>query len=254
MSKRFCAGAIILICIRFVTCLDANKTGLRTLAEVFRADERAWRLDDIPACMAPQAKGGYAGFTPNSPFILDLLRSRGQELENELLGAYDQLAAAFSRDDALLEPAHRAELYARKMQRDLRLDLWVKDLDRLRDFVDGIRKEWPSAASSSPRKPRMAEDRTASINALARRFEQDAPRLDSFGLYSGVELAALRASLAYAASPPGNETFAFAVAFRDLCYIKASTTDAAVIVRSLADVLTMQRSTRAALGGNVVSS
>ncbi|VDB86203.1 unnamed protein product [Peniophora sp. CBMAI 1063] len=238
----------------FVTCLDANKTGLRTLDHVFRADDLAWKLQNLPACMAPQVKGAYAGFSEGSPFILDLLRSRGQALENELLGVYDQSGLNFTRDDTLLEPAHRAELYARKMQRDLRLDLWVQDLDRLREFVDRIRKEWPSASSSSPRKPRSAEDRTASINALARRFEHDAPRLESFALYSAAELASLRASFAYAACPQGNETFAFAVAFSDLCRIKASADDAAVIVRSIADVLTMQRSTRAALGGNVVSS
>ena len=244
----------MLICARFVTCLDANKTGLRTLHTVWEADDLAWKRQNLPTCMAPRVKAAY-GFLENSPFILDLLRRRGKVLEDELLGAYRQLGLSFTRDDTLLEPARRAELFARRMQLDRKLDLWVNDLDRLRGFVDGIRKAWPAAAAAMFReRPRSAEDITASINALVKRFELDAPRLDSFALYSAAELAALRASLVYATCKQDNEKFAYAVAFRDLCRIKASATDAAVIVRSLADVLTMQRSTRAALGGNVVGS
>ena len=113
----------MLIRVRFVTCLDANKTGLRTLHTVWDADDFAWKRQDLPACMAPRLKGAYAGFIENSPFILDLLRRRGKVLEDELLGAYRQLGSSFTRDDTLLEPAHRAERFARQIQRDLKLDL-----------------------------------------------------------------------------------------------------------------------------------
>ncbi|KAI0033844.1 RNA dependent RNA polymerase-domain-containing protein [Vararia minispora EC-137] len=233
----------------FTTCLDANKTGLRVISDIFRADSRKWDVNNIPSCLQPvknqytASTGQYPRRQVPGPFVLESIRSAGVILNDELLGVYENLGPPRVLDADLLVPAMAAYTFAKRMRQEQGFNLWNCELRDLRAFVKECRDGWPGVAS--PKKGLPADDRDASIKELAVRFDSDAPDLSVFAL---VDARALRASLAYETCYPGNENFAFAVAFRDLCELKAKARgDAKPIVKELAETLTMGKSTRLAL-------
>ncbi|KAI0027325.1 hypothetical protein K488DRAFT_91008 [Vararia minispora EC-137] len=150
---------------------------------------------------------------------------------------YENLGPPRVLDADLLVPAMDAYTFTKRMHQEQGFDLWNCKLHDLRAFVKECRDGWPGVAS--PKKGLPVDDCDASIKELAVRFDSDVPDLSVFALVD------MRASLAYETCYPGNENFAFAVAFRDLCKLKAMARgDAKPIVKELAETLTMGKSTR----------
>jgi RNA-dependent RNA polymerase len=243
---------VVRLATMFTTCLDANKTGLRVNTSVFTRDSRSWDIANLPSCLTPVAKrqytaspGPYPRREVQSPFVLESIRAAGLMLRDELLCEYDRVGLNRPLDPDLLAPIQDAQAFATKMRRDHSLANWDSELLALRVFVQKCRDGWFGAAS--PRKGQPANERETSIKSLAVRFERDAPIMPHFAL---VDVDALRAAAAYKTCFADNEKFAFAMAFRDLCDIKAKKRgDAGPMVKEIREVLTMARSTRVALDG-----
>jgi hypothetical protein len=193
--------------LRFNILLDSPKTGLRLKPGVFDKD-RALFGKQIPD---PDK--------PSDSFILHILH-RTAKLEGEaLLQEYDRLGQdADPPDKDLRAPYNRFSDFALNAYTERKFSGFSDQLALVREHVSKARTAFNEACQKSRgNSPEKKKKWT--------RKDQKDPMLVASHMYAeavkGVSLIPnideVKASCAYHESP----TFAFAVAFRDLCHIKA---------------------------------
>ncbi|OCH92984.1 hypothetical protein OBBRIDRAFT_863326 [Obba rivulosa] len=218
----------------FTTILDSRKTGYKVKDQIFKKD-CAEHDREQPECMKPKPKSKdqaaystvnkrYLSRKVDGPFILEELFNEGKALGNEKLRAFDQLAPSQRehRDPHLTKNYNDAEsATSMPIIGPRKLPL----VRCIRDFVDMHYASWRSQCGSSPSKPSSSNGaKAAKLKALAfqritaqfnRSPFEDVPPEEVKWLREQTEL--IKASYAYTLS----EKFAFSVALRTLCDIKA---------------------------------
>lgn len=251
---------------RFNTCLDSRKTGLRVLENVFQKDTKSYSLR-MPKCMRvdeeagedqkfPAIRGGALG-----SFILDDLQGFGDSLAENFLVKYEkpdgqpEAETWFkSKDRHLLRPYQQISEKLSEMGSLPRVkvdDFLVearRELKAIEGHVEAMKLEWASIYRPSTRKEREPAKKKGSktsqqdhaLNVLQRKFASgpDVPHLALLG-----DIPEIRASYAYSLCWPNNPKFAFAMAFKELCNIKARELGGTILDSKIAEVMSIPKST-----------
>jgi RNA-dependent RNA polymerase len=232
---------------RFTTCLDSRKTGYRAQQEVFKKDmQRSWGL---PECLRSVEEGDQRNQRGRvkrgeglGPFILDILKGFGSELQERFLHEYDNLSgqpgtARFEADRDLLGPYQKIMgklseiespgVYPKELAREAR-----KELRTVEIHVEDVKTEWARIF----RAPKSARNRM--LVDLRRKFESgpDVPLLSHLG-----DIPEIRASCAYRRCSADAPRFAFSVAFDVLCKIKARESRGTTLSHEFAELVTVPK-------------
>ncbi|KAI9445364.1 RNA dependent RNA polymerase-domain-containing protein [Lactarius indigo] len=191
----------------FTTCLDSRKTGLRVLEKVFEQDsKKKW----VNPRTSSQNGAEHLG-----QFILDELQDFGKRIKDSFLTKYETPDGALAaerlfraKDQHLLRPH----------QRILEKLSEMKSLPRVRvdDFIAEARRE---------------------LVAVEEHVLTTKSEWKNLG-----DVPEIRASYAYSLCPPDNANFAFAMAFEELCNIKARELGGATIDREFAELMSIPKS------------
>ena len=241
---------------RFTTCLDSRKTGHRVQREVFQKDSRrfGWPL---PVCLHqsvdeeiqrdPIAKRGRT----LAPFVLDALQDFSREVEKGVLTKYKDLgdtpgmgSGLRKQDEDLLKPYQRISEKFSKME-PLHIDEFLRqarrELKMIEDHVKARQREWAEAfRPQGSHKEVPASTKRTAISTLRQKFASG-PDVPHISLISNV--AAIRASYAYKQCKSESSTFAFAMAFEELCLIKAQESGGTTLDRDFAELMAIPKST-----------
>lgn len=234
---------------RFTTCLDSRKTGHHVQQEVFEKDVKhySWGLPDCLRVVKDVDQSSQSVITKRGeglgPFILDILKGFGEELQERVLREYKGLngqpgVARFEADRDLLGPYQKIvaklseieslpEVYLHRLAREARTELRA-----IESHVEDTKKEWGRIFGT---KPKSAQNRM--LANLRRKFESgpNVPHLSHLG-----DIAEIRASCAYRCS--GDiQRFAFDVAFDLLCKIKARESRGTILSREFAELVTVPK-------------
>ncbi|KAF8640931.1 hypothetical protein AX17_000578 [Amanita inopinata Kibby_2008] len=190
----------------FSITLDSGKTGLRLKSNIFEQHRRRFS-NDIPG---------------TSDFILNRLIMAGKRRGDELLKQYDRLVEPERPDPDLKSPYEDACTKAEQFETGRHDAVFREELGRIREHVDKAHQEWLSRCRSLQNTVVTPQKKKA---RRSRNVQQDDPMQRVSRMYaeeiSGVDytqnVEMLKASCAYHL----NVNFAFAVAFRVLCDIKA---------------------------------
>jgi hypothetical protein len=167
---------------------------------------------------------------PNAlgPFILDVLQEDGRHLSDTFLGDYEKLNSPASKQDHhLLKPYEEIEMRLSEMESLSRVN--VKDLIReareelkeIEKHVKRMKDDWPKVSRPATKaKHKAGSTRNREVEALRRRFVST-PDVPHLSLLRVGDVAAIRASYAYRLCHKDKPYFAFSMASKDLCRIKA---------------------------------
>jgi len=244
---------------RFTTCLDSKKTGHRVQEAILKSDSRQYG-GGKPGCLCDvkqlqlNAWGQNNSVTrPNAlgPFILDVLQKDGKELADTFFGNYDKLDRPKPKQDRhLLKPYEEIEKKLSEMESLSRVN--VKDLIQeareelkmIEKHVKMMKDDWPKAsrAAATNTRNKAGSTRNREMDALRRRFVS-APDVPHLSLLRIGDVAAIRASYAYRLCRVDNPNFAFSMAFKDLCQIKARASGGTMLCRELSELMEIPKST-----------
>ncbi|KAH0837829.1 RNA dependent RNA polymerase-domain-containing protein [Lanmaoa asiatica] len=190
----------------FTTCLDASKTGLRPWY--------AWKLEQ-----GKEAKNNFEKpILKREGFILDVLVEEGDNLRKEALLEYRKLKVqSTEKDQDLCMPWHAAKEKAIQA--------------KMHGIPEGIKGQWQSAKVHLLRVHHL---KMVTYDKVASSFAKP-PSFRGFVFFSDDDVQTLKASLASIKSL----TFAFSVAFHDLCSIKARATGNIAITHQFAQCITV---------------
>ncbi len=246
------------MCCRFTTCLDSRKTGLRVLENVFKQDSRkyAWSL---PRCLRVDEEVGESqNSVPKRggalrPFILDELQNFGESVKDGFLAKYEkpegQLAVDSwfrSNDQHLLRPYQRIleKLSEMRSLPRVKVDDFLaearRELGAVEEYVKAMKLEWPKACSmrKEPQRKGSKPSQNNGIDVLRRKFASgpDVPHLALL-----CDVPEIRASYAYSLCPTNNLHFAFAMAFEELCNMKARESGGTTIDREFTELMSIPK-------------
>jgi len=239
---------------RFTTCLDSRKTGHRVRQDVFTKDSQRYGWG-LPDCMSHVEKYEWkegSDVRRNKalgPFVLESLRDFGTDLANTFLSEYEKLGGqagvggSTTADNHLLGPHQRIVQKLSEMESLLggdgnKLILEARrELGMIENHVDKIKSEWSKGFPSS-RKKKSGSTQKEGVAELRGRFVSgpDAPHLSLLG-----DIPAIRASYGYKLCWANKPTFAFSMAFEDICRIKAQELDGTILDRELAELMTIPK-------------
>jgi RNA-dependent RNA polymerase len=246
---------------RFNTCLDSPKTGHRLIHDIFLKDQAEYgRLR--PSCMVPMdhAESAIQTYQSAPPvernkslgtFILDSLVTAGHELRTRHLQAYDRHFTSLDQrlDNDLMKPLISATERAKQMK-EQKYPKFSEELAavvaHVKDVQTLYQKFW-----ATPRKPLKTRSTKGSNRReldtaaadIARQFVEGPPGCATF---LTPNLTAIKASLAYSYSA----SFGFAMAYRDLCTIKAMASEHVPTARTFAETMSIAPSFLRVLGEN----
>ena len=241
---------------RFTTCLDSRKTGHRVRQDVFANDVKLYARG-LPECMSHvemyewKENCDVRRSRALGPFVLESLRDFGKDLADTFLGEYEKLGGQpgvgrfTTADQHLLGPHQRIVKKLSEMEALLGADgnKFIlearRELGKIEDHVDKIKLEWSNLKTSTPgRKKKSGSTQNQAIADLRRRFGSglDVPRLSLLG-----NIPEIRASYAYKQCRADKPTFAFSMAFEDICRIKAQEPGGTIVDRELADIMTIPK-------------
>lgn len=259
-TKGYSDPETIRLAYMFTTCLDSRKTGLRVLQKVFEQDSKKYGWS-LPNCLRVDEEVGESqNSVPKRggalrPFILDELQDFGKSVKNEFLAKYErpdgQLAAEpLFKDRHLLRPYERISEKLSEMQSLPRVKVGDflaearRELVAVEEHVKAMKSEWPNVfRATKKREPAPKRGSKPSQNngfdVLRRDFAlgPDVPHLALLG-----DVPEIRASYAYSLCSPSNANFAFAMAFEELCNIKARELGGATIDREFAELMSIPKS------------
>ncbi|KZT22626.1 hypothetical protein NEOLEDRAFT_1071042 [Neolentinus lepideus HHB14362 ss-1] len=220
----------------FTHLLDSDKTGLRAKDEVVTADKKRFNTA-MPDCMKKEGESdheeyGYKAKLPRKeelgPCILCTLMQAGKTERDQLLSEYEKKGRELrDHDKDVLAPWEDAN--QRAASNAAGADLLRSDIDIVKRHVEEARKAWPNAfketsnQSKSPKKKmgkktnvesesKSVEDR---IKDVAKQYHEMPPGLSV--ITSEHEVARWKAGFALTLG----SSFAFKVAFWNICGIKA---------------------------------
>ena len=217
----------------FNTVLDSSKTGYRLKPGVFEKDRELFG-GDLPETSEELSP------SEATPFIFHSLRTAGQQTANDLMSQYDQLVGVeeLNKDADLRQPYKTAADHALDVFSQTGNRVLTNEMDAIRAHVNKAEQAWGRVVAAqraqkedltSPRKKRVKRQRSEPDPMLrvAQMYAEDLPP-NSVILFQNIR--EIKASYAYELKP----SFGFAVAFRDLCVIKAHASKGGIapIVRS----------------------
>ncbi|KAF7966382.1 hypothetical protein HWV62_38905 [Athelia sp. TMB] len=218
--------------------MDAQKSGLRLNQTAFNELQRAYG-GCRPSSMAGVSEYNANGLIirPEPPgkrinrdpalgeFVFDYLAAEGKALGDEHLAAFEKLLEGrnLRKDVNLLKPYKDAKLYASKAKEKLGIDSFEAELEDLELHIKTVYKSWnPTASSlsspikaSSSKRQKSTESSNPHMTESARKYAEGPTGQSDF---LTANFALVKASCAYDLC---SDLFAFTVAFRDLCEIKA---------------------------------
>lgn len=156
------------------------------------------------------------------PFILHSLEHAGTAAGHELLRKYDEVSGIRNHtatDPDLKAPYNLASSHALKVSQELKMNAFSDELGLIRKHVeaayDAFRAACAKSEGPSPQKKQKKprREKKDSMLAAAQLYAQDVP-----GVLLIRNIDEVKASYAYHLS---SGTFAFNVAFRQICDIKA---------------------------------
>ncbi|KAJ7599279.1 RNA dependent RNA polymerase-domain-containing protein [Mycena floridula] len=210
---------------KFCKVLDAPKTGHTILASVRLADDKAFGQSKGPEWLAAlkdtkdKLETGNQLFQKRNlptPFIMDILNDSGKAVADIWQKKVEDKCDVKSPPDSqLLEPYRLFE------QKATFSNPAKHDLDIIVFHVERVKKLYGKTNNGQDFTKKKIQERQDALRALSREFH-DSPQLDELQyINDDQQLATVRASVAYHLGTP---RFAFSVAFRDLCTIKARAT------------------------------
>ncbi|KAK0501028.1 RNA dependent RNA polymerase-domain-containing protein, partial [Armillaria luteobubalina] len=226
----------ILLAYMFNTLLDAGKTGHQLRLTSYQNHDKDFKK---------QAKSsGKPGF------ILDVLEDVGKSLRDDILKEYEQQTIDSGRDPDLIKPLHdiqRRVAAGNASGPDYRTACGVlaKELVLIQQHVSQVKSayggiDWSStSASTGKRKKVKGDQKEDPARKVAAMYASEVPGII---LMSDKEVTRVKASK----MSKHHEHFAFAMAFKDLCDIKASESSdgAAAVMRSLDEMKSIPSSAR----------
>jgi RNA-dependent RNA polymerase len=240
---------------RFTTCLDSRKTGHRVQREVFNKDSKrfGWPL---PECLRQSDDEKFPrNEIPKrdrtlAPFVLDALQDFGREVERSVLVKYKELgdtpgtgSGLRKQDEDLLKPYQRFSENLSKME-SLHIDEFLRqvlrELKMIEDHVKARQREWAETFRSQVSHKKVPASTRRTAIAIIRQKFASGPDVPHISLISNV--AAIRASYAYKQCKSENSTFAFALAFEELCRIKAQESGGSTLDRDFAELMAVPKS------------
>ena len=183
-------------------------------------------------------------------FILDDLQQFGINVQDSFLGKYEgQLAIGFKpKDQHLLRPYQRISEKLSEMRSlpRVKVDDFLteagRELRAIEEHVKAMKSEWGTIfrKSKAPKKKGSKPLQNKELDILRRKFVSgpDVPHLALLG-----DVPEIRASYAYSICSPDNSKFAFAMAFDDLCNIKARELGGTTLDREFAGLMSIPKST-----------
>lgn len=216
--------------IRFNIILDSVKSGLQVLPEVLKRDKLA--LDRAAPDFMPKTTNGLDGKNQvkfrradKTPYILETLHKHGEKLYEGFLKKYDNIATKprSGGDQDLKSVFENARARAKEING---AEVFSAALELVEKHVNDTYKRWPglwathSPSKKTPGKSSKKDDgATIELNRLRKRYAEAIPGTEILELFGDHSVDRLKAS--YAFTKGSTEKFAHAVAFRDLCLIKA---------------------------------
>ncbi|TFY77228.1 hypothetical protein EWM64_g6785 [Hericium alpestre] len=242
----------------FTTCLDAKKTGLRLKQDVVRADFKEYdapkpdcmKSDDFSENEVVDNRVSLRRRRSLPRFVLDSLLATGQELQTMHLQKYAELDTWHGRPDPdLLSPIEKALAVPNAMIKE--------EVKLIRKHVEasqqGYGRYW---TTYKPTSKKGKSNRSAALfHDKVRKPYAEGPDVPVVAALSNLD--ELRASDTYKyAMKEKKEKFAFEVAFKALCTIKARAVDSTPMSQQFANIMQMQsaavRVLRNAQNGNTV--
>ncbi|KXN85003.1 putative RNA-dependent RNA polymerase SHL2 [Leucoagaricus sp. SymC.cos] len=201
----------------FNTLLDASKSGLILADGIFEQDRK-------------KKKPANPSTNPSSDaFILTKLQERAIKKGDELLKQFANVAEACSekRDPHLIQSYEEASDFANRMCMEAEITtLFRDDLTKIRDHVEKVHEEWSREASKakSKLKAKSKSKKGSSGSSEVNIYKKAAMLFASpvEGIMATRHVQEICVSYAYYRYP--NSAFAFQVAFRVLCEMKAKAT------------------------------
>lgn len=221
----------------FTQCLDAVKSGLTPKDDVFKRDRTAWDRAP-PACFPSKTDDdGSRGQKPllkprqlNSPFILDVLAQVAVEetkaYKAKLGRLRDQQAKSYVPDPDLVRPFKEAEERVRRHVE------FASELQAIKTHVKAYRAHYNNAQGNRGEFSAHARygtrsgakltigERQESVRAISEAYARNLPT--GLVLFDEAAVRRVAASYAYQEDHPRKiYKFCFAVAWSELCAIKA---------------------------------
>jgi RNA-dependent RNA polymerase len=201
--------------------------------DVFKADMRKYNKM-LPECLSKEDEDWKEGLRPIRParlgkFVLDDLLDHGKRIWEDYDAKYQTLKSkTFSRpnDPDLLRPYEEAKSGFTSPPHSEQLEILKKHVQKCKADWGNLRKFSRSPASPNARAQADAKQKKSSAVAdIKKEFATGPPPESIVDLYSGYRgsrmVKEIKASFAYSLG----EKFAFAVAFHDICSLKARAND-----------------------------
>ncbi|KAK0479679.1 RNA dependent RNA polymerase-domain-containing protein [Armillaria novae-zelandiae] len=225
---------------KFNTLLDAGKTGHRLRLKSYRDHDKDFNK--------PAKSSG------KREFILDVLEDVGKSVRDDILKKYEQPTLCSGRDPDLIKPLR--DIQRRVAAGDANgpdyrtaCEVLAKELELVQKHILQVKSayqliDWSStSASTGKRKKVKGDPKEDPARKVAAMYASEVPGII---LMSDREVTRVKASFAYEEMSRFHEHFAFAMAFKDLCDIKASESSdgAAAVTRSLDEMKSIPSSAR----------
>ncbi|KAK0209210.1 RNA dependent RNA polymerase-domain-containing protein [Desarmillaria ectypa] len=235
----------ILLSYMFNTLLDAGKTGHRLRVESYHDHDKNFGR--------PVSKN-----SDERPFILDVLSNVGNSLRDDILKEYEQQQVSSGYDADLLKPLQDIKRRvgaadASDLEHQNACKFLQKELELVQEHVRRAHSEyrkiqWGSNSASpfSVGKGKKVKERDPKEDQVRKVAAMYASQVPGICIMSAGEVAQVKASFVYQDTSVFNENFAFKVAFKDLCAIKASASSdgAAAVTRSLDEMKSIPTAAR----------
>ncbi|PBK76213.1 hypothetical protein ARMSODRAFT_217849 [Armillaria solidipes] len=230
----------ILLAYMFNTLLDAGKTGHRLRPKSYKDHDKEFNK---------LAKG-----LDKRDFILDVLEDVGKSLRDDILKEYEQQTVYSGRDADLIKPLQDIKRRvaagdANGPDHQTACKVLAKELELVQEHVRRVNSayksiSWRSTSASTGKSKKVKRDQKEDpTRKVAAMYASEVPGII---LMSDREVTRVKASFAYKEMSPHNENFAFSMAFKDLCDIKASESSdgPAAVTRSLDEMKSIPVSAR----------
>ncbi|KAG8703675.1 hypothetical protein FRC11_010538 [Ceratobasidium sp. 423] len=229
----------------FTQCLDAVKSGLVVKEDVYAVDRRAWDKE-APACFPSKTeRDDSRGQKPRLPrreiggrFILEVLQEvatyETEKYKKRLSEMRDKCNSSYSIDEDLIRPLNEADARVRRHPQ------FQGELEGIKGHVKAFRDHFIQARNNmgpystqarhgrhTKRKPSIGEEQE-SIRAVSEDYSQKMPT--NLAMFSDSEVRRIAASYAYQEDCSRRTfSFCFAVAWAELCSIKAQASGGAFV-------------------------
>ncbi|KAF8761361.1 RNA-dependent RNA polymerase [Rhizoctonia solani] len=230
----------------FTQCLDSVKSGLKPKPEVLRADKQIWNKRQ-PDCFPSKTEedGTYGSLLPlprrgsSNRFILEVLqdvaKNEVESYEKKLGEMRDKCEISYRLDQDLIKPLKEAEARVRHPQfQQFQHELQII-VDHVRSFRTRYTESYGNRDKYSTQLPgrkhskqgRSIAEGQGNIRAVSEAYSRTMPT--GLLMFTDSEVRKIAAACAYRNCFCGKLNFCFAVAWSELCAIKAQASGGAFV-------------------------